>query len=194
MDAILDKIWFGIMDFVALVVKGMDYVFSPLNALGPAGAVFCLAVITLLIIKFLGPKVTTKRYQKLQEDFLKWKELREEAMRWDDRERGKRLARNIDQAGLNRVYYEYFFEGFMLGMVGKYLPFLIMLGYVNQAFSRANLKAKFGVEYLFRLGFGPEAQPVGPIFCFVVSFLLLLVAWSVAARLLKKRRQGQRPG
>ena len=167
--------------------------FSRSTSWDPPARVFCLALITLLIIKFVGPKVTTKRFEKLQADFLKWKDLREEAMQWDDRERAKRLARNIDQAGLNRIYYDYFFEGLMLGMVGKYLPFLIMLGYVNKAFSLANLKARFGVEHLFRLGSGPDAQPVGPIFVFVVSFLLLLVAWSVAARLKKKRRQGDTP-
>ena len=188
MDAFLDKIWFGIMDLVALAVKGLNYLFSPLDALGPTGAVFCIAVVTLLIIKFLGPRVNTKRHKKLEADFVKWKELREEAMQWDDRERANRLARNIDQAGLNRVYYDYFFESLMLSMVGKYLPFLIMLGYVGNAYDKANLKSRFGVDYLFRLGTGPDSHTVGAVFWFVVSFLILVLAWSLVSRQLKKRR------
>ena len=39
--------------------------------------------------------------------------LRQEAMACEDREKGKALARNIDQAQLNKAYYDYFFEGFV---------------------------------------------------------------------------------
>lgn len=189
MDAFLDKLWFKIIELTKLVVQGMDTAFSPLNLLGPAAAIAILAGLTLLFVKLVSPRFSTKRYKSLQKDFGHWFELRQEAMKHPDREKGKRLARNVDQAGLNRTYYDYFFEGFLLSLISKYLPFLCMLAYVNESYRSQRLQELFGREYIFT--FGDPASPtlVGAVFWFVVSYIVMLLAWSVISRLMAGRRK-----
>lgn len=185
----MDKLWAWIMDGADALTRGVDWLMTPLNALGPIPALLCLALVLLLAIKFLGPRVTTKRYRELQKDFKHWYNLRQEANKAEDREKGKRLARNIDQAGMNRVYYDYFFEGLMLGLVSRYLPFFLMLAYVNSSYSAQRLAEKFGQDHLFILyGGGPDQIKVGSLFFFVASYFLMLIAWWLVKLGFKKKR------
>ena len=94
---------------------------------------------------------TTKRYEKLKKEFAHWFKLRQEALACEDGEKGKLLARNIDQGKLNKVYYDYFFEGLLKNLLTIYLPVIIMAAYVNEAYQPNRLMAKFGEAYVFRI-------------------------------------------
>ncbi len=104
-------------------------------------------------------------------------------MKCEDHEKAKLLAKNIDQAKLNQVYYNFFFEGFMLGLATKYLPIFSFLAYVNEAYKAENLMKLFGRDYIFRFaGSGGEPVVVGSIFWFVVSILLVYLGWFIIKR------------
>ena len=122
----------------------------------------------------------TKRYVELEKEFKYWFNLRKEALTCEDAEKGKKLAQNIDQAKLNRVYYDYFFEGLLSSLPTKYLPILIMLAYVNEAYKPDKLLKIFGHEYIFKFAnFDGKVIIIGAVFWFVVSMLLVYIAWFV---------------
>ena len=113
MDDFLDIVWFKILAITQTVVRAMDMLVSPFNFLGPALVIFMLVFVTVCVTKLFQRFYTTKRYEILKEEFKHWSEVRKKALAVEDREKGKRLARNIDQAQLNKVYYDYFFEGLL---------------------------------------------------------------------------------
>lgn len=187
MEEALDSLWFKIVSLVHYIKTFLDFIFAPLNSLGPAFAIFIIAFITVLIAKFLTKHFKTKRYKKLQKEFVYYYNLRQEALKCEDREKGKLLAKNIDQAELNKVYYNYFLEGFLNGLLTKYLPIFSFLAYVNEAYRPKNLLKLFGREYVFKFSnFGGEEILVGAIFWFVISILLIYLAWSIIRRIFLK--------
>ena len=187
MDALLDILWLKILHLIVLFESFFDFVFAPLNYFGPAFAISIIAFTTILITKFLTKVFKTKRYEALTKDFKYWFNIRQEAMKCEDPEKAKLLAKNIDQVKLNKVYYDFFFEGFMLGIVTKYLPILIFAAYVNQAYRTENLIKVFGREYIFKFaGSGPKPILVGGVFWFIVSILLIYLCWFLIKRMYKK--------
>jgi hypothetical protein len=169
----------------------LDYIFSPLDYFGPAVAIVGVALFTVVLIKILSRLIKTKRYLELQEDFKRWYNLRQEALKCPDPEKAKLLAKNIDKAKLNKVYYDYFFEGLMLGLVSKYLPFFAMLAYVNETYKPDNLLKKFGQAYVYKLeGFGEKPLLVGSVFWFVIAVFAIFLLWYI---LKKISRRGKKP-
>lgn len=188
MDEFLDILWLKIVVVLQGIGHGMDLLVSPLNALGPAAAIFILVVITVALTKFFRKHYTTKRYQVLKAEFDHWAAVRQEAMDLEDREKGKTLAKNIDQAKLNKVYYDYFFEGLLNNILTSILPMLIMAAYVNDAYRAEKLSQHFGRLQVFNIhGFGGDPMPVGALAWFVLSFLLVHIVWAVAGWQLKKK-------
>ena len=198
MEELLDNLWLKIEVLIHYIRSFLDLIFTPLNIFGPAIAISSIAFITVVITKFLSKTFTTKRYKELQKEFEYWHNLRQEALKCEDPEKAKHLARNIDQAKLNKVYYDYFFEGLLISLVTKALPILIFLAYVNEAYKPETLLKLFEREYVFRfMGGDGEALLVGGVFWFVVSIVLIYVAWAVIGRILKKRISDwkkQKPG
>ena len=96
------------------------------------------------------------------------------------------MAKNIDRAKLNKAYYDYFFEGFMLSLATKFLPILVLLAYVNEAYQPANLLQRFGQDFIFRFGGGEGATTVGAVFWYVTSLVLIYVCWAVAEKLIAR--------
>jgi len=187
MEELLDSLWFKILDLISLFESLLDFIFAPLNFFGPAFAISVIAFLTVIITKILTKIVKTKRYEALTKDFKHWYNIRQEAMKCEDPEKAKLLSKNIDQAKLNKVYYDFFFEGFMLGIVTKYLPILIFAAYVNEAYRTENLIKVFGREYVFRFaGSGPKPVLVGGVFWFIVSILLIYLCWFLIKRKYKK--------
>ena len=188
MDAFMDLIWLKILTAAAFGKQMLDIAFSPLNALGAAPAIFIIALLTVAIAKLLSRTFVTRRYKELKEKFTHWYNIRQEALKCSDPEEGRRLARNIDQAELNRLYYDYFFEGFMLGLATRVLPIMIFLAYVNEAFRPDRLQAIFNHPYVFQLGTGGNSPlPVGSVFWFVVSIILCYVLWGLAKGIYKRK-------
>ena len=184
MEALLDILWFKILHLIGLFKILFDFIFAPLNFCGPAFAISAIAFLTVIITKILSITVKTKRYETLKKEFKHWYNIREDAMKCEDPEKARLLAKNIDHAKLNRVYYDFFFEGFMLGIVTKYLPILIFVAYVNEAYRTDNLIKVFGRKYVFRFaGSGPNPVLVGGVFWFIVSILLIYLCWFLIKRM-----------
>ncbi|HBF42108.1 MAG TPA: hypothetical protein DDW42_00475 [Desulfobacteraceae bacterium] len=187
MEAFLDILWFKILDIINYIESFLDFLFAPLNFFGPAIAISTIVLITVVITKILTKIFKTKRYKECKKDFVHWYNVRQEASRCEDREKGKQLAKNIDQAKLNQIYYNFFFEGFMLGIATKYLPILVFLAYVNEAYKPENLLRLFGREYLFRFGItNGEPVAVGASCWFIVSLLLIYLGWFVAKKVFSR--------
>jgi len=193
MEGLLDALWLKIIDIVHYIIQFLDFISAPLNFFGPVIAISTIAFLTVILTKILTKIFKTKRYQKLQTEFSHWYKIRQEALKCEDYDKGKRLARNIDQAKLNQVYYNYFFEGFMLGIATKYLPILLVLAYVNEAYKSSNLQKLFGREYIFKFG-NTNGEPVliGAIFWFIVSVVLIFLGWFIIGRVYKKYVAGKK--
>ena len=192
MDEILDIVWFKIADIVLLIVRGMDIVVAPFNVLGPAAVIFLLTFLTVCLTKLFKRVYTTKRYQTLKKEFEHWSEVRKEAMNIEDPEKGKRMARNIDQAKLNKVYYDYFFEGLLNNVLTTILPILLMAAYVNEAYKPERLQKLFGRSHVFSIpGSGDDPIVVGALFWYVLSLILVHVLWAAARRVLKNKNESK---
>jgi len=189
MNEFLDIVWFKIVAVTQGVVRAMDVLVAPLNALGPAAVILLLVLVTVCFTKLFKRLYTTKRYESLKKEFNHWTEIRKQAMRLEDREKGKGLARNIDQARLNKVYYDYFFEGFMKNILTTVLPVLLMAAYINEAYNPDKLSKLFGRYYVFKIpGFGGDPTPVGALVWFVLLLIIVHVLWAVAMHVLKKKK------
>ena len=190
MDEFLDIVWLKIVDIVLLIVRGMDIVVAPFNVLGPAAVIFLLTFLIVCLTKLFKRVYTTKRYQVLKKEFEHWSEVRKEAMNIEDPEKGKRMARNIDQAKLNKVYYDYFFEGLLNNVLTTILPILLMAAYVNEAYNPEKLQKLFGRSHVFSIpGTGDDPILVGSLFWYVLSLILVHVLWAVGKRILGKKAE-----
>ncbi len=187
MDAFMDTLWNKIMIIIASGVSMLDHLLAPLHVFGPVFVLTVLAFLTVLVTKILNRVIITKRFVELEKEFKHWAKIREEAMKGDDLEKAKRLARNIDQAKLNRVYYDYFLEGFLLGLVRNVLPILMMLAYVNQSYPADKLISLSGRGYLFSLP-SISGQPilVGSVFFFVMALLAIYLVWYMVKKKFEK--------
>jgi hypothetical protein len=192
MEDVLDIVWLKILVLIHAFVKGLDFIFTPLNPLGPAVVILVIVLLTVVSTKFLSRIYKTKRYFKLQKEFQYWYDLRNEALTCEDPEKGKALGKNIDQARLNKVYYDFFFEGLLNSIPTKYLPMLIMLAYVNEAFKPDKLLKNFGREYIFKfVNFDGNVIKISAVFWFVLSMLLVYLAWFVFEKLYFKYKNAE---
>jgi len=177
----------------ALIHKGMavlDYLLSYLHFLGPLPVIFLLACITVAVTTVLKKYIKTKRVTALEKDFQYWLGIREEAMQCEDREKGKTLAKNIDQAKLNKAYYDYFLEGLLLGFITFYLPVISMAAYINEAYRSERLFDLFGRDYVLKFG-SSEPLLFGALFCYILSILSIIIGRFIIKMFLKKHRNRQ---
>jgi len=189
MEDFLDIVWFKIIDFFHYVASLIDAVFAPLNALGPAFTIFTIAFLTVVITKILTSAFKTRRYQELKKEFEHWYNIRREALKCDDSEKAKLLAKNIDQAKLNQVYWDYFLEGFLISLVTRLLPVFSFFAYVNEAYKLENLMKLFGREYVFKFrGLNGEAFFVRAGLWFVLSILLIYLGWFIIKKLTAQKQ------
>ena len=192
----MDKLWNHIVDFFVQTAALLDRFFVPLSErLGPAVVILLIVVALVAVTKLLGRVYNTKRHLELKKNYDHWYALRKEAMACEDQEKGKILARNIDQAKLNKAYYDYFFEGFLKSIATAILPILFAAAYVNHAFGPENLVELIGrkVVFLFpRQGEDPIA--VSAFFWFVICLVLVHIAWLAVAVLIKKRLRPRKGG
>ncbi len=184
---LVDRLWDFIEIYLTKITFFMDKIISPLDFLGPGAVIFILALITVLFTRFMSKVYTTKRYRELEKDYEHWQALRIEAMKHEDREKGKRLARNIDSAKLNQAFYDYFIEGFLKNLLTNVLPILLMLAYVTSAYSPAELADRFNRQYVFFIETGGATPwPVGTMFWYVISVLLSFLIFAGLKYLYKK--------
>ena len=184
MEEFLDILWLKIVVGVQFVKHILDVIFGPLNALGPAVAITIIAFITVIITKILSKKFKIRRYKELRKQFEYWLGIRQEAQKCEDPAKARLLTKNIDQAKLNKLYYDYFFEGLLNNLATVYLPIFTLLAYINEAYRSTNLAKLFGRDYIFKFG-GDPGQPVliGAVFWFVLSLFLIYLAWYIVQKI-----------
>lgn len=186
MDAVLDTAWEYLAAGFTFLADSFYGGLQHLHFLGPVILIFLLALATIGVIKILTKLITTKRYSELEETFNYWSALRDEAMQGEDREKAKRMARNIDKAELNKAYYDYFFEGFMLGIARKIIPIFFMFAFINEYYRTENLTGLFGHPYVMTLP-SSSGEPIliGAVFWYVISLLLAFILWFAIGRIVR---------
>ena len=190
MEDFLDIVWMKIVEGIDLAYIFFNRILTPLDMLGPGAAVLVLALVTVCLTKFFNRIYTTKRYEVLKKEFEHWFNLRQEALKCEDPEKGKILARNIDQGKLNRVYYDFFFEGLLKKILTTYLPILIVAAYINEAYKAEHLTEKFGKAYIFQFGgSGGDPVVVGAVFWYVLGILGIYIAWFAVPKLLPDKKK-----
>ena len=191
MEYVLDTIWENLYAAILFLSGSIDGLLSPVHTVtGPASVIVSLALITVFTTKFLGKKLRTKRHIKLEKEFHHWLTVREEAMAIKDGDKGARMARNIDQAKLNRCYYDYFLEGFLLNMATMYLPILLVLSHVNHFYRPERLIELSGKDHIIQLGAnGGEPLLIGSIFLYFVSLITFYLTWSFLKKGVSRYRQ-----
>jgi uncharacterized membrane protein (DUF106 family) len=185
MDAFLDTIWVYIEGGLAGLAAGMDRLIFPLEVLGPAWVILILALVTVGLTRILVRVYRTRRHDALKKEFLHWQSVREEAVKNQDREKGKAMAKNIDQAKLNKVYYDYFFEGLLKNLVTTVLPVLTTIAYLSRTYTKESLAAKFGDPWIFTVG---RESPVyvGTLFWYIICLIACFILFGVAGAYFKK--------
>jgi len=184
MEEFLDILWLKIVVGVQFSKHILDVIFGPLNALGPAVAIAGIALITVVITKILSKRFKTRRYKELRKQFEYWLGIRQEAQKCEDPAKAKLLVKNIDQAKLNKLYYDYFFESLLSNLATVYLPIFTLLAYINEAYRSSNLAKLFGRDYIFKFG-GDPGQPIliGAVFWFVLSLFLIYLGWYIVKKI-----------
>lgn len=180
----MDTLWLYIIEIIQSIRTGLDFVFRPLEALGPTTAVTGMAVATMLVAKTLTENIKTRRYKRLQNEFDYWYQIRQEAMRLkeEDPERAKGLAKDLDKGKLNELYYNYFIEGLLNNLLTLYIPVFSMLTYVNNTYDPAGLMERFGREYLFAVTLGGRSYEMGSVFWFLLVLVISYITWVVLRR------------
>ncbi|MFO7748951.1 MAG: hypothetical protein R6V54_02535 [Desulfobacteraceae bacterium] len=188
MDYYLDKVWGSIHGFLHQVVAFLDHLFSPLEVFGPGAVIFLLAFLTVGVTRITTRFYVTGRYARLKNEFEHWKSVRDEAGKLPDREKGKRLARNIDQAELNRVYYDFFFEGLLKNFITNVIPILLMAAHVTTVYPPKTLLDRFGEEWVFSFSLGGLfSMNISSLFWYIISLLVSFAVFALLKRgVLKK--------
>lgn len=186
MESFFDTLWEYIAASMQFCGHSLYGFLENFHGLGPAVLIALLSLATVALTKLLNRWIITKRYLELEKDFHYWVGIREEAMKCEDRDKGKRMARNIDQAKLNKVYYDYFFEGLLLGIARKILPIFFIFAFINEFYRPTKMLQIFGREYVLQLP-STSGDPIliGSVFWYFISLLGGYLVWSLAARLLR---------
>ncbi len=188
MDDFLDRVWEPIELFLNKTVLFLDALFSPLEILGPGFVIFILAFIVVIFTRILSKFYVTKRYIQLEKDYKHWQGVREEAMKHPDREKGKTLAKNIDQAKLNKAYYDYFFEGLLKHFMVNVLPILLMVSYITSVYTPSTLLERFGKKWVFSFSFGSSSVVnVSSMLWFVVCVILSFILFAILKKVYIKQ-------
>ena len=187
MDAVLDTIWEYLVIGFILLGDTLFSILQPFHVLGPIFIISLLAACTVSFTKLLNRFIITKRYIELEKTYNHWLELRQEAMRCEDTVKGSRMARNIDKAELNKAYYDYFFEGLLLGIARKVMPIFFVFAFINEYYRPENLQGLFGRDYVVQIT-STSGEPIliGAVFWYFISLLTGYLVWSIATALLKR--------
>jgi uncharacterized membrane protein (DUF106 family) len=184
----MDRIWEFIEAFLNNIVVFLDIALAPLEVLGPGVVIFVLAFLVVVFTRIIARFYVTQRSVKLEKEFRYWQGIREEAMKHPIREKGKTLAKNVDQAQLNRAYYDYFFEGMLKHFLVNVLPILLMVSYVTKVYTPQTLLQRFGERWIFSFSLGSFSQVnVSSMLWLVICFVLSFILFAVLKMVFKKR-------
>ncbi len=184
MDTFLDQLWEYIAAGFTYAGELLYSLLQHLHFIGPTLLLFFIAFFTVCITKILKKVIVTKRYVALEKEYQHWFQLRQEAMQFKDSEIAKRMARNIDQAELNKAYYDYFFEGFLLNVVRKVFPIFFVFTFVNEYYRPERMLENFGQNYVFSFGTtSSDPTMIGGTFWFFISLLISYLLFAVVGKI-----------
>lgn len=187
----MDTLWMWIVKGVWWIKTGLDTLVQPINAVHPALTIVLLAGLTVWGTSVLRRHLVTRRYRRLEAEFKVWHAVRETALEsFDDPSRGRRMAKNIDQAELNKVYYDYFFEGLLNNLMNTYLPILFVAAYVNEAFKPDRLREMIGQEAFVTLS---EGAQIGALPLFVGCLIAFWIVKPLLTRAISRCRGDSGP-
>ena len=194
MNSFLDNVWGYIEFFLNYSIGVMDKIFSPFEIIGPWFVIFILAFLVVIFTRIMARFYVTKRHVSLEKEFYHWKNVRDEAMKHPDREKGKALAKNIDQAQLNKAYYDYFFEGLLKHFITNVLPILLIGTYVIKIYTPETLLSRFGKEWIFSFSLGSSFQMnISSLFWFLICLILSFILFAVLKMVYRKRYAKKKP-
>ena len=185
MDEFFDATWEYLYALIKEGAAGLDTLLSPLHFLGPIPVIFFLAFVVVVITRILKKYIHTKRLVELEANFQHWMEIREQATRCEDSEKGRAIAKNIDKAKLNRAYYDYFLESLLLSFVTFMLPVFSMAAYINEYYRAERLMELFGRNYVLKFG-GTDPIVCGALFCYICSVVFISISFWII-KLISKR-------
>jgi len=188
MDAFLDTLWLKILGALESVFNLVNGLLAPLHFLGPAGLIFLITLLLVVFTKIVSRSYNTKRYRNLKANYEHWFEVRRQALASNDLSKGKALAKNIDQAELNKAYYDYFFEGFLKNIIVTILPVLLTAAFIVKAYNPTGLQKAFGQSYIFQF-IDSSGKPVdiSAFFWFVICLIAIHILWFIIAWQYKRR-------
>jgi len=188
MNDFLDNTWEIIEVFLNFAVVSLDTLLSPLEILGAGFVIFVLAFLIVIITRLAGRFYITQRYIRLEKEFKHWQGIREKALKHPDKDKAKALAKNIDQAELNKAYYDYFFEGLLKHFITNVLPILLMVSYVTNVYTPQTLLKRFGEKWVFSFSFGTSTQlNISSLLWFIICIILSFCLFAVVKKVYKKR-------
>jgi len=188
MDTFLDRVWGFVEIFLNNAVLLLSSILAPFEFLGPGVIIFILAFTVVIITRVIAKFYVTKRYIKLKKQFKHWHGIREEAMKQPDKKKGKALTKNIDQAQLNRAYYDYFFEGLLKNFITNVLPILLMVAYITRVYTPEALFRRFGEKFIFSFSFGSASKvAVSSLLWFIICLLFSFILFTLLKWIIKKQ-------
>lgn len=186
MDDVMDRIWGFIEAFLNNAVVFLNTALAPLEILGPGVVIFILAFLVIIFTRIIARFYVTRRSVTLEKEFKHWQGIREEAMKHPDREKGKALAKNVDQAELNKAYYDYFFEGLLKHFIVNLLPILLMVSYVTTVYTPQTLLSRFGQKWVFSFFVGTANEiHVSSLLWFVICLIFSFILFAVFQKIYK---------
>jgi hypothetical protein len=144
---------------------------SVFEFLGAPALIFFMTMGIILATRFISKHFITQRYFELKKEFEHWQGVRTEALNHPNPEKGKILARNIDQAELNKAYYDYFFEGMLKNIVSNVLPVLLGAAYIIKIYTPEILMDRFGQNCIFLITFGSKHIEVSSLFWYIICLM-----------------------
>ncbi len=192
MDAALDTLWEYLAVGILFLGNSFYSLLQNLHFLGPIVLISLLALVTVFVTKCLNRWIITKRYLELEKDFHYWADIRKEAVACEDKEKGKRMARNIDQAELNRAYYDYFFEGLLLGIARRIIPIFFMFAFINEYYQPSKMLETFGRQHVVQMS-STSGEPIllGGVAWFFISLLTCYLLWFIVVKFVRKTKTKQ---
>lgn len=183
MEELLDSLWEVIAAAMQLAANGVYSLLEHLHFMGPAAVIGLLAILSIYTTKLLSRLIISKRYLLLEKEYHHWYQLRQEALKCEDAEKGRMLARNIDTAHLNKAYYDYFFEGLLLGIVRRIIPIFFVFAFINEFYRPERMLEVFGRQHVVQFG-GSSGDPVavGAVFWYFLCLVGGYIVWALAAK------------
>ncbi|HKJ66193.1 MAG TPA: hypothetical protein VJ969_12370 [Desulfopila sp.] len=183
MEELLDSLWEVIAAAMQLAASSAYAVLEHLHFMGPATVIGLLALLSVVTTKLLSRLIISKRYLVLEEEYHHWYQLRQEALKCEDAEKGRMMARNIDSAHLNKAYYDYFFEGLLLGIARRILPIFFIFAFINEFYRPERMLEVFGRQHVVLLdATGGEPLAVGAVFWYFFCLVCGYILWALAAK------------